>query len=141
MPRRAAGIEQPFKSRWASTPVIATPVLAARTGWTIRSSAPRPIWRRGCNRSPSPAASSSVTNLALASDGCHQTPLPAITMKGISREVIPIRSIICSTDTVKGDVIVERVKGWISHLDPSLVDPQGVDRIRSILSDAQVLKR
>ena len=42
----------------------------------------------------------------------------------------------CSTTPPKGDVIVERVKGLDFYLDPSLVDPQGVDRIRSILSDA-----
>ena len=63
-------------------------------------------------------------------------PLPAITMKGISREVIPYSVDDVLDDTPKGDVIVERVKGLDFYLDPSLVDPQGVDRIRSILSDA-----
>jgi adenylate cyclase len=63
-------------------------------------------------------------------------PLPAITMKGISREVIPYSVDDVLDDTAKGDVIVERVKGLDFYLDPSLVDPQGVDRIRSILSDA-----
>ena len=43
---------------WASIPAIATSAIsAAPTAWTTRSSAPRRIWPRACNRSPSLAAS------------------------------------------------------------------------------------
>jgi hypothetical protein len=78
----------------------------------------------------------SYETFALASDVIAAHPLPAITMKGISREVVPYSIDNLLDDTAKGDVIVERVKGLDFYLDPSLVDPQGVDRIRSILSDA-----
>jgi class 3 adenylate cyclase len=59
---RAAGIEQPFKSRMGINSGYAMSVIsAARIEWTIRSSVRKPIWRRGCSRSPSRAVSSSVT--------------------------------------------------------------------------------
>jgi adenylate cyclase len=58
MPNGARRASSSRSSRgWASIPAIAmSAISAARTAWTIRSSAPRPIWRRGCNRSPNPAA-------------------------------------------------------------------------------------
>jgi hypothetical protein len=57
-------------------------------------------------------------------------------MKGISREVIP-HSVDSVLDTAaKGVVIVERIKGLDFYLDPSVVDAQGADLIRSILNDA-----
>jgi adenylate cyclase len=78
----------------------------------------------------------SYETFALASDIMSAHPLPAITMKGISREVIPYTIDNVLDDTARGDVIVERVTGLDFYLDPSVVDPQGVERIRSILSDA-----
>ena len=49
-------------SAWASIPATAmSAISAATTAWTTRSSAPRPISPRACNRSPSPARSSSAT--------------------------------------------------------------------------------
>ena len=43
-------------SAWASIPAIAmSAISAAPTEWTTRSSAPKPTWRRACNRSPSRA--------------------------------------------------------------------------------------
>jgi adenylate cyclase len=78
----------------------------------------------------------SYETFALASDIMSAHPLPAITMKGISREVIPYTIDNVLDDTARGDVIVERVTGLDFYLDPSVADPQGVERIRSILSDA-----
>jgi adenylate cyclase len=78
----------------------------------------------------------SYETFALVSDVAAAHPLPPITMKGISREVIPYSVDDVLDTSEKGDVIVERTKGLDLYLDPSVVDPQGADRIRSILIDA-----
>jgi len=122
----------------ASTPVIATSAISeARIEWTIRSLAQRPIWRHGC--SPSPSRGGIVVSyetFALAGDVMAGHSLPPITMKGISREVIPysVDNVLDSTAT--GEVIVERITGLDFYLDSSIVDAQGADRIRSILVNA-----
>lgn len=36
----------------------------------------------------------------------------------------------------KGEVMVERMTGLDFYLDPSILDAQGADRIRSILAEA-----
>jgi class 3 adenylate cyclase len=135
---RAAGIEQPFKSRmginsgycnvgnFGSADRMDYTIIGAEANLAARLQS---IAERG-------GIVISYETFALASDVISAHPLPAITMKGISREVIPYSVDDVLDDTAKGDVIVERVKGLDFYLDPSLVDPQGVDRIRSILSDA-----
>src|ERR1700676_1274987 len=130
---------------WASIPAIAMSVIsAARIEWTIRSSVRKPIWARGCSRSAARLQCiaepggivSSYETFALVSDVIVAHPLPPITMKGISREVIP-HSVDSVLDTAaKGVVIVERMKWLDFYLDPSVVDAQGADLIRSILNDA-----
>ena len=65
-------------------------ISAATTGWTTRSSAPRPISLRGCNRSREPGhIVVSYETYALVRDIVVAHELPPITMKGISREVVP----------------------------------------------------
>jgi len=78
----------------------------------------------------------SYETFALAGDVLAGHSLPPITMKGISREVIPysVDNVLDSGTTC--EVIVERITGLDFYLDPSVVDAQGADRIRSILSDA-----
>ncbi len=78
----------------------------------------------------------SYETFALAGDVMAGHSLPPITMKGISREVIPysVDNVLDSTAT--GEVIVERITGLDFYLDSSIVDAQGADRIRSILVNA-----
>ena len=135
---RAAGIEQPFKSRMGINSGycnVGNFGSADRMDYTIIGAEANLAARLQSIAEPGGIVISYET-FALASDVISAHPLPAITMKGISREVIPYSVDDVLDDTPKGDVIVERVKGLDFYLDPSLVDPQGVDRIRSILSDA-----
>jgi len=63
--------------------------------------------------------------------------LPPITMKGISREVIPysVDSMIdISAD--KGGVVIERMPGLDFYLDPSIIKSTDAERIRSVLLSA-----
>jgi len=63
----------------------------------------------------------SYETFALVSDVIAAHPLQPITMKGISREVIPY-SVDNVPDTVaKGEVMVERIPGLDFYLDPSVV--------------------
>ncbi len=78
----------------------------------------------------------SYETFALASDVIKAHPLEPITMKGISREVIPYSVDNVLDAAAKGEVIVERIPGLDFYLDPSIVDAQGADRIRSVLGDA-----
>jgi adenylate cyclase len=135
---RAAGIEQPFKSRMGINSGycnVGNFGSADRMDYTIIGAEANLAARLQSIAEPGGIVISYET-FALASDVISAHPLPAITMKGISREVIPYSVDDVLDDTAKGDVIIERVKGLDFYLDPSLVDPQGVDRIRSILSDA-----
>ena len=89
---RNEGVEHPFRVRMG----INTGYLQCRQfrqcrpRWTIRSSAPRRTWRRGCNRSPNRVTSLSATRpTPWCADILVAHALPPITMKGISREVVP----------------------------------------------------
>ncbi len=74
---------------------------------------------------------------ALVSDIVTAHELPPITMKGISREVIPfaVDSLLDRSGS-KGDVVIERMKGLDFYLDPSMVDDTEAARIKSILTEA-----
>ena len=135
---RAAGIEHPFQVRMGINSGycnVGNFGSADRMDYTIIGAEANLAARLQSIAEPGSIVISYET-FALVSDVITAHPLPAITMKGISREVIPYSVDNLLDDTAKGDVIVERVKGLDFYLDPSLVDPQGVDRIRSILSDA-----
>src|SRR5260370_38480307 len=79
----------------------------------------------------------SYETFALVSDVITSHALPPITMKGISREVIPysVDSII-DTSADKGDVVIERMPGLDFYLDPSLVKSAETERIRPALLGA-----
>jgi adenylate cyclase len=135
---RAAGIEQPFKSRMGINSGycnVGNFGSSDRMDYTIIGAEANLAARLQSIAEPGGIVLSYET-FALASDIMSAHPLPAITMKGISREVIPYTIDNVLDDTARGDVIVERVTGLDFYLDPSVVDPQGVERIRSILSDA-----
>ena len=64
-------------------------------------------------------------------------PLPPITMKGISREVVPYAvDDLLDHSTEKGGVVIERMPGLDFYLDPSLIEAKEAERIRAILADA-----
>jgi class 3 adenylate cyclase len=135
---RAAGIEQPFKARMGINSGycnVGNFGSSDRMDYTIIGAEANLAARLQSIAEPGGIVLSYET-FALASDIISAHPLPAITMKGISREVIPYSVDNVLDDTARGDVIVERVAGLDFYLDPSVVDPQGVDRIRLILSDA-----
>jgi adenylate cyclase len=78
----------------------------------------------------------SYETFALAREIIEAHALPAITMKGISREVIPYSVDSVRDTAAAGDIMVERTRGLDFYLDPTDIDAQGIDRIRSILTDA-----
>jgi adenylate cyclase len=79
----------------------------------------------------------SYETFALVSDIITSHPLPPITMKGISREVVPyaVDSII-DDRPVQTDIVVERMPGLDFYLDPSAVRPDDTERLRSVLNEA-----
>jgi class 3 adenylate cyclase len=78
----------------------------------------------------------SYETFALAREVITAHPLPPITMKGISREVIPYTVDSVLDIGAKGEIIIEHMTGLDFYLDPSVVDHRGADRIRSILGEA-----
>lgn len=135
---RAAGIEHPFKSRMGINSGycnVGNFGSSDRMDYTIIGAEANLAARLQSIAEPGGIVISYET-FALVSDVAAAHPLPPITMKGISREVIPYSVDDVLDTSEKGDVIVERTKGLDFYLDPSVVDPQGADRIRSILIDA-----
>lgn len=135
---RAAGIEHPFKSRMGINSGycnVGNFGSSDRMDYTIIGAEANLAARLQSIAEPGGIVISYET-FALASDVITAHPLPPITMKGISREVIPYSLDNVLDATAKGDVMVERIKGLDFYLDPSIVDAQGADRIRSILGDA-----
>jgi adenylate cyclase len=79
----------------------------------------------------------SYETFALAREIIDAHALAPITMKGISREVIPYSvDSVFDGDAGTGEVMVERIKGLDFYLDATSLDAQGIDRIRSVLNDA-----
>jgi hypothetical protein len=71
------------------------------------------------------------------SDIITSHPLQPITMKGISREVVPyaVDSVI-DAKPEQSDIVVERMPGLDFYLDPSAVRPDDAERLRSVLNEA-----
>jgi adenylate cyclase len=135
---RAAGIEHPFKARMGINSGycnVGNFGSSDRMDYTIIGAEANLAARLQSIAEPGGIVISYET-FALASDAITAHPLPPITMKGISREVIPYSLDNVLDTAATGEVIVERIKGLDFYLDPSIVDAQGADRIRSILSDA-----
>src|ERR1700694_957359 len=135
---RASGIEHPFKARMGINSGycnVGNFGSSDRMDYTIIGAEATLAARLQSIAEPGGIVISYET-FALVSDVITAHALPPITMKGISREVVPY-SVDSVLDTAaKGVVIVERMKGLDFYLDPSVVDAQGADLIRSILNDA-----
>jgi adenylate cyclase len=137
---RAAGIEHPFKSRMGINSGycnVGNFGSADRMDYTIIGAEANLAARLQSIAEPGGVVISYET-FALVSDVIKAHPMPPITMKGISRQVVPYSVDNVLDTALKGDVIVERMTGLDFYLDPSIVDAQGVDRIRSILGEALV---
>jgi class 3 adenylate cyclase len=135
---RAAGIEHPFKSRIGINSGycnVGNFGSVDRMDYTIIGAEANLAARLQSIAEPGGIVVSYET-FALAREIIEAHALQPITMKGISREVVPY-SVDSVRDTpAKADVIVERVTGMDLYLDPSAVDAKGVDRIRAALNDA-----
>src|SRR3954469_8010768 len=135
---RASGIELPFKARMGINSGycnVGNFGSLDRMDYTIIGAEANLAARLQSIAEPGGVVISYET-FALVSDVITAHPMPAITMKGISREVIPYSVDNVPDNVTRGNVIVERAKGLDFYLDPSAVDPQGIDRIRSILNGA-----
>jgi adenylate cyclase len=135
---RSAGIEHPFKSRIGINSGycnVGNFGSVDRMDYTIIGAEANLAARLQSIAEPGGIVVSYET-FALAREIIEAHTLPPITMKGISREVVPYSVDSVHDTAAKGDVIVERLKGMDLYLDPSDLDAQGVDRIKSVLSEA-----
>ncbi len=78
----------------------------------------------------------SYETYALVSDMVVAKRLPAITMKGISREIMPYVVEAIVTEEGHAPVIQERHAGVSLFLDPSQIDPSDIERIKGMLAAA-----
>jgi adenylate cyclase len=136
---RAAGIEEPFKSRiginsgycnvgnFGSTDRMDYTIIGAEANLAARLQS---IAEPG-------GIVISYETFALVSDVMTAHALPPITMKGISREVVPYSvDSIADTSADPRDVVIERLPGLDFYLDPSIVKATDTERIRSVLLGA-----
>lgn len=136
---RSEGIEQPFRTRIGINSGycnVGNFGSADRMDYTIIGAEANLAARLQSIAEPGRIVISYET-YALVSDVVAAHPLPPITMKGISREVIPyaVDSLVDAA-AEKGDVVIERAAGLDFYLDPSLIDAKEAARIRGILADA-----
>jgi class 3 adenylate cyclase len=136
---RAEGIEQPFKSRIGINSGycnVGNFGSADRMDYTIIGAEANLAARLQAIAEPGGIVISYET-FALVGDVITSHALPPITMKGISREVIPysVDSMI-DTSADRGDVVIERMPGLDFYLDPSIVKSADAERIRSVLLGA-----
>lgn len=136
---RAEGVEQPFKARMGINSGycnVGNFGSTDRMDYTIIGAEANLAARLQSIAEPGRIVISYET-FALVSDVVSAHPLPPITMKGISREVIPYSvDSLLDAATEKGDVVIERAAGLDFYLDPSLIDAKEADRIRGVLADA-----
>jgi adenylate cyclase len=134
---RAAGIEQPFKARiginsgycnvgnFGSADRMDYTIIGAEANLAARLQS---IAEPGC-------IVVSYETYALVRDFVSAHALSPITMKGISREVIPFSvDRVFEESSEKREVIVERMPGLDFYLDPSVVGD--TERVRSVLENA-----
>ena len=136
---RSEGVEQPFKTRMGINSGycnVGNFGSVDRMDYTIIGAEANLAARLQSIAEPGRIVISYKT-FALVSDVVAAHPLPAITMKGISREVIPYAvDNLIGVSGDKGDVVVERMPGLDFYLDPSLIDEKEAERVRAILADA-----
>jgi class 3 adenylate cyclase len=136
---RAAGIEHPFRTRIGINSGycnVGNFGSSDRMDYTIIGAEANLAARLQSIAEPGHIVISYET-FALVSDVVAAHRLSPITMKGISREVVPFAvDKLLESSGEKGDVVVERTAGLDLYLDPSNIDSHEAGRIRSILTDA-----
>lgn len=136
---RAAGIEQPFRSRIGINSGycnVGNFGSADRMDYTIIGAEANLAARLQSIAAPGGIVISYET-YALVSDTITAHALPSITMKGISREVVPysVDSLIDGSEA-DGHVVIERMPGLDFYLDTSAVTSADSERVRSVLLNA-----
>jgi len=136
---RSEGVEQPFRARmginsgycnvgnFGSADRMDYTIIGAEANLAARLQS---IAEPGC-------IVLSYEAYALVSHLIAAHPLNPITMKGISREVIPYqvdRLLDAAPD--KGDVVIENMTGLNFYLDAALVESKDAERIRKVLNAA-----
>jgi class 3 adenylate cyclase len=136
---RVSGIEQPFKCRIGINSGycnVGNFGSADRMEYTIIGAEANLAARLQSIAEPGEIVMSYET-YALVSDIVSAHPLPAITMKGISRDVVPYSVVsIADSPAEKSNVIVERVPGLDFYFDPSIAKSSDPARVRSVLENA-----
>nr|AWM10900.1 adenylate/guanylate cyclase domain-containing protein [Bradyrhizobium symbiodeficiens] len=136
---RASGIEQPFRSRMGINSGycnVGNFGSSDRMDYTIIGAEANLAARLQSIAEPGGIVLSYET-FALVTDIVRAHALPAITMKGISREVIPY-SVDALNDAAaeRSGVITERAPGLELYLDPAVVKSGDAARVRSLLENA-----
>nr|WP_249149094.1 adenylate/guanylate cyclase domain-containing protein [Bradyrhizobium manausense] len=136
---RASGIEQPFRSRMGVNSGycnVGNFGSSDRMDYTIIGAEANLAARLQSIAEPGGIVLS-YESFALVSDIVRAHALPAITMKGISREVIPY-SVDALNDAAaeRSGVITERAPGLELYLDPAVVKSGDAARVRLLLESA-----
>ena len=136
---RSSGIEQPFQARIGINSGycnVGNFGSADRMEYTIIGAEANLAARLQSIADPGGIAVSYET-YALVKEFVSAHALPAITTKGISRQVVPYAvDTVLTASAPENDVIVERVPGLDLYLDPSVVRSSDSERIRSVLQNA-----
>jgi adenylate cyclase len=136
---RASGVEQPFKARMGINSGycnVGNFGSADRMDYTIIGAEANLAARLQSIAEPGGIVISYET-FALVSDIITAHPLTSISMKGMSREVIPYSvDNLLSRSAKRSHVVVERMTGMDFYLDPTIVEEKDAVRICSILKEA-----
>jgi class 3 adenylate cyclase len=135
---RAAGIEEPFRSRIGINSGycnVGNFGSADRMDYTIIGAEANLAARLQAIAEPGGIVVSYET-YALVSDIVAAHTLPSITMKGISRDVVPYAVDQLRDGTEAAEVVIEKIPGFDFHLDTAAVGAADSDRIRSVLLKA-----
>jgi adenylate cyclase len=136
---RAEGIEHPFKTRMGINSGycnVGNFGSADRMDYTIIGAEANLAARLQSIAEPGHIVISYET-FALVNDVVAAHALPPITMKGISRDVVPYSvDSMLGVPTGEGGIVAERTAGLDFYLDPSRIEAKDAERIRAILADA-----
>jgi class 3 adenylate cyclase len=136
---RNQGIEQPFQVRMGINTGycnVGNFGSADRMDYTIIGAEANLAARLQSTAEPGKIVMSYET-YALVRDIAVAHALPAISMKGISREIIPhVVDSVVDESGARVQVFSEHMAGVDLFIDPSMVDGQSVDRVRQVLQDA-----
>ncbi len=136
---RNAGVEQPFRVRMGINTGfcnVGNFGSADRMDYTIIGAEANLAARLQSIAEPGHIVTSYET-YALVRDIVEAHALPSITMKGISREVIPYAvEGMLDADGQKIEIFSEHMTGLDFYLDPSMINAGSAERIRGVLQNA-----